>query len=156
MFDYEAILKDGGAVTSSGYGTVDSEAAVIGLGSGLVRGNLVIDISAIKISAKDEKYVFHLMGGMDENFIGEVSLASKEIGAHGVLEGSVDAKLSRLVIPFMNEERGIVYPYVRIRHAISGTSPSIDYQARLEKDLPQRGSTNLNQTTTTTTTTTTV
>ena len=156
MLDTEHILKDAGAVTSSGYGEVDSSPKAVNLGDGLIRGNLVIDISEVKITDKDESYTINLMGGNDSNFNSEVSLCSKEIGAHGVLEGSVDAKLSRVVLPFMNEERGIVYPYVRVRHVISGTSPSINYSARLEKDLPQRGVTSLNQTTTTTTTTTTV
>ena len=56
MFDTEHILKDAGAVTSSGYGEVDSTAKVVDLGEGLVRGNLHIDISAIDISDGDEKY----------------------------------------------------------------------------------------------------
>ena len=54
------------------------------------------------------------------------------------------------------EERGIVYPYVRVRHEIAGTSPTINYTARLEKDVPQRGVTAETQAVTTTTTTTTV
>lgn len=155
MFDYSHKLKDSGAVTASGYGTVDAAAKVVNLGAGLVRGNLVIDISSVKISANDEKYVIHLMGGTDESFTGQVSLASKEVGHRSQLQGNIDAKISRLVLPFMNEERGIVYPYVRVRHVISGSSPSINYSARLEKDLPQKGSTALKQTTTTTSSTTT-
>ena len=154
MFDYDHKLKDAGAVTSSGYGTVDEESKVVNLGAGLVRGNLVVDISAIKVSAKDEKYVLHLMGGTDASFTGQVSLASKELGAHGALEGNRDSKLSRIVIPFQNEERGIIYPYVRVRHVIAGSSPSINYTARLEKDLPVTGTTGIDQAVTTTTTTT--
>jgi hypothetical protein len=156
MLDTEHILKDAGAVTSSGFGQVEASAKVVNLGAGLVRGNLVLDISAVKISAKDESYTIHLMGGTDASFTGTVSLCSKEMGAHGALQGNVDAKLSKVVLPFMNEERGLVYPYMRVRHVISGTSPSINYTARLEKDLPQRGVTGEGQTATTTTTTTTV
>ena len=156
MLDTEHTLKDAGAVTSSGYGQVDASAKVVNLGEGLVRGNLALDISAVKISAKDESYTIHLMGGTDANFTGEVSLCSKELGHNASLQGNVDSKLSRVTLPFQNEERGLVYPYVRVRHVISGASPSINYQARLEKDLPQRGVTSLTQVTTTTTTTTTV
>ena len=152
MFDYDAILKDAGAVTSSGYGTVDEESKVFNLEAGLVRGNLVVDISAIKVSAKDEKYTIHLMGGTDESFTGQVSLASKELGAHGALEGNRDSKISRVVIPFQNEERGIIYPYVRVRHVITGSSPSMNYQARIEPDLPLTGTTAIDQAVTTTTT----
>jgi hypothetical protein len=156
MFNYDDRLKDAGAVTSSGYGTISAVAKVVTLGAGLIRANMVIDISAVKISAKDETYTFHLMGGSDASFSSEVSLASKEVGKGSALEGNVDAKLSRLTLPFMNEERGIVYPYVRVRHVISGTSPSINYKARLEAAGPKRGVTSDTQTQTTTTTTTTV
>jgi hypothetical protein len=154
MLDTEHILKDAGAVTASGYGTVDAEAKVVNLGKGLVRGNLVVDISAIDISAGNEAYTIHLMGGSDGDFTEEVSLASKELGASGALEGNLDSAISRVVIPFQNEDRGVIYPYVRIRHVISGAGPSINYTARLEKDLPYIGATYLSPEAMATTTTT--
>jgi len=152
MYDVKLLLKDGGAVTSSGYGTVDASAQVLNLGPGLVRANVVADIISIKISGGDEKYHVHLMGGDDSSFTQEVSLTSKELGANASLEGNRDSKISRLILPFQNEESGVIFSYVRIRHVISGTSPSINYQARLEKDLPVRGLTTITATTTTTTT----
>jgi hypothetical protein len=155
MIDNNTILhSEAEAVSSSGYGQVDSSPKVINFGAGLVRGNLVIDIFAIKITTGDEAYILHLMGGNDSDFTEEVSLASKELGANGALEGNRDSKISRVVIPFQNEERGVIYPYIRIRHVLAGTSPSINYQARLEKDLPYRGYSAMFSTTTTTTTTT--
>ncbi len=51
MFDYTFILKDAGAVTSTGFGEVDASAQVVDVGKGLVRGNVVIDIDAIKAGA---------------------------------------------------------------------------------------------------------
>jgi hypothetical protein len=154
MFDIEHILKDAGAVTSSGYGTVDAAAKVVNLGSGLVRGNLVADISAVKISDGDELYEIHLMGGSDESFTKEVSLCSKELGANAAMQGNRDSKPGRFIIPFQTEMAGTVYPYVRVKHVIAGTSPSINYQARLEKDLTVTGYISETVTTTTTTTTT--
>lgn len=155
MFDTKLLLKDSGAVTSSRYGTVNASAKVINLGSGLVRGNVIIDISAIKISDSDEKYSLHLMGGSDESFTLEVSLCSKELGHNASLEGNRDSKISRVILPFQNAERGFVYPFLRIRHVISGTSPSINYQTRFQKNLPILGATAIGVTSTTTTTTTT-
>ncbi len=149
MFDNTFIIKDAGAVTSTGYGTVDASAQVVDIGEGLVRGNVVIDIDAIKISAGNELYSLHLVGGSDASFTQEVSLCSKEIGAVGALQGNLDSKISRIVLPFQNEERGVHYSYMRIKHVISGTSPSITYRARLEKDLPFDGWTNYFATTTT-------
>ena len=154
MFDTEHILKDAGAVTSSGYGTVDAAAKVLDLKEGLVRGNVIIDVSDIDISSKDELYEILLIGGTDESFTQEVSLCSKELGHNASLEGNRDSKAGRYVLPFQNEMAGRIWPYVRIRHVLSGTTPSINYQARLEKDLPVTGYTTETVTTTTTTTTT--
>ncbi len=149
MFDYTYILKDDGAVTSTGYGQVDASAQVINVGSGLVRGNVVIDIDAVKCSAGDELYFLHLVAGSDASFTQQVSLCSKELGAATSLVGNLDSKISRVVLCFQNEERGVHYPYMRIKHVISGTSPSINYRARLEKDLPYDGWTDFTATTTT-------
>jgi hypothetical protein len=148
MFDYTHILKDAGAVTSSGFGEVDSTAKVINLGEGLVRMNLIIDIDFIKCSAGDELYTLHLMGGDDESFTETVSLCSKELGAPASLQGNLVSKISRVVIPVQNEQGGTIYPYVRLRYVISGTNPSINFSARLEKDLWYEGWTSLATTTT--------
>lgn len=156
MIDNNSTLKDAGAaVTSSGYGTVDSAANVINLGKGHLRGNVIVDVSAIKISAKNELYRLCLMGGKDADFTGETVLAQKDIGPKAVTQGNVDSKAGRFIIPFQNSERGIIYPYCRIKHVLSGSSPSLTYSARLETDLPQTGSTALVTETTTTSSTTT-
>jgi hypothetical protein len=148
MFDNTHILKDAGAVTSSGYAEVDASAKVVNLGSGLMRMNLIIDISALDISSDDELYCIHLMGGSDASFTQQVSLASKELGHNASLQGNRDSKISRIILPVQNEQGGTVFPYVRIRHVISGTSPSINYIARIEDDLPFTGWTTFETTTT--------
>jgi len=151
MFDYDYILKDSGAVTSSGYGTVDSEAQVLNLGEGLIRGNVHIEVGAMKMNNNNQLYQIHLMGGDDSDFTNQVALASIELGCREVIEGTKDSKLGRYILPFENEQNGVIYPYVRVRHTIGGTSPSINYVARLEKDLPVLGRTTQITTTTTTT-----
>ena len=148
MFDEIFTLKDDGAVTSTGYGEVAASAQVADVGAGLVRGNIVIDIDSVKVSANNELYTLHLCGGSDESFTQQVSLCSKEIGAAGSLVGNLDSKISRVILAFQNEERGVHYPYMRIKHVISGSSPSINYRARLEKDLPFHGWTSFATTTT--------
>ena len=149
MFGTGDKLKDAGAVTSSGYGEVDAAAKVVNLGSGLVRGNVIIDVSAMVFQENDQLYKLHLMGGDDESFTKEVALATLEVGPKETIEGNLDSKLASYVMPFENEQNGITYPHVRVRHVISGTSPSINYQARLEKDLPVRGRISAVTTTTT-------
>ena len=155
MFDYYYELKDTGRVTSSGNGTVDGSAKSVNLGAGLVRGNLFIDVFQVNIVNNDEIYRIHLMGGDDSSFTNEVSLCCLELGAKEVLQGNVDSLVSRYILPFQNEQKGTVYPFVRVRHQIAGTTPNINFSARLEKDLPVTGTTNIGTITTTTTTTTT-
>ncbi len=148
MFDSTHILKSAGAVTSSGFGEVDAAAKVVNLGAGLVRLNLVLNISQIKCSAGNELYTIHLMGGSDESFTQTVSLCSKELGAAGSLQGNLDSKISRVVLAAQTEHGGIVYPYVRVRYVISGTSPSINFTAIMHQDLAERGWTTFATTTT--------
>jgi hypothetical protein len=148
MLDNEHILKDAGAVTSSGFGEVDASAQVINLGSGLVRGNVVIDVSALVMQGNDQLVQLYLMGGDDASFTKTVALAQLELGPKEVIESNWDSKLSRFIMPFQNEQGGVIYHYIRIRHVLTGTSPSINYKAHLAKDLPVIGRT-LGTTTTT-------
>jgi len=150
MIDNEHILKDAGAVNSSGYGEVDASAQVVDLGAGLVRGNLIVDVTRLAMQGNDQLYQLHLMGGDDASFTEEVSLCTLELGPKETIEDDLDSKLGRYIVPFESEKNGIVYPYIRIRHVLSGTGPEINYTARLEKDLPVRGGI-FNVTTTTTT-----
>ena len=66
MFDSTLQLKDAGAVTSTGYGEVDAAAQVLDLGSGLIRGNLIVDVTRLAMQGNDQTYAIHLMGGDDE------------------------------------------------------------------------------------------
>jgi hypothetical protein len=154
MFDKILELKDTGKVTSSGYGTVGGEASIVYLGTGLVRGNAIFDVIQLKISSNDELYRMHLIGGSDESFTEEVSLCEIELGASEVVEGNQDSMVSRYILPFQNEQAGTTYPYLRIRHELSGSSPEINYSARFTKDIVMRGTPNITVSTTTTTTTT--
>jgi hypothetical protein len=132
MIDNSTFLKDAGAVNASGYGQVAAAAAVVNIGKGKVNGRMVVDVSAVDIANTDERYILNLMGGSDAVFTSEVSLAAMDLGAAAPIEGNVDALATRYQIPFSNEKGGILYPYVRVRHVLSGTTPSINYTARLE------------------------
>jgi len=151
MFDNEHILEDGAAEKSaSGYGQVDASAQVVDLGEGLVRGNVIVDVTRLAMQGNDQLYQVHLMGGNDASFTQEVSLACFELGPKETIEGNKDSKLGRFILPFQNETNRIIYPFVRARHVLSGTGPVIDYVCRLEKDLPVRGGIFNVKTTTTT------
>ena len=110
MLDEQQILKDLGAVTSSGYGTVDAVAKTLNFGAGLVRGNVIIEVAAMALKSNDELYQILLMGGSDSVFTRTVALANIEIGAREVLEETLDSKLGRYILPFESEKNGVVYP----------------------------------------------
>jgi hypothetical protein len=131
MFDTQLELKDTGAVTASGYGTVDGSAQVLDVGEGQVKGRLVIDVFAIEIGSDDELYLIHLLGKTGDE-AKEISLCALELGAGGVTQGGVDSVIGRYELPFSNEKNGTVYPLLRVRHVISGAvTTGINYTARL-------------------------
>lgn len=134
MYDVKLELKDAGLVNSSGYGTVDGEAAVVSVGEGLVKGRLIIDVSAIETADGNEEYYLHLMGGSDESFTNTVSLCALELGAAAVLAGNQTSGVGRYELPFTNEQNGIIYPFLRVRHVIDWPGDSgINYKAYLSK-----------------------
>ena len=56
-FDANLVLKDAGAITSSGVCTVDGSAKILDIGSGAMEADIVIDVSAIELETGDERYV---------------------------------------------------------------------------------------------------
>ena len=56
-FDANLVLKDAGAMTSSGVCTVDGSAKILDIGSGAMEADIVIDVSAIELETGDERYV---------------------------------------------------------------------------------------------------
>ena len=147
MFDSTHILHDG-TVTASGYGLVSAAPVVINLGTGLTRMNVILNISAIKISADNEIYTVHVQAGNDASFTKSLSLCSKELGHNSVLQGSLDSKISRIVLGCQNEHAGVIYPFLRLRFVVAGSSPSITLSAFLHESLPERGWTSWETTTT--------
>jgi hypothetical protein len=134
MFDTDYILEDGAATkVASGYGQSGGEAAVANVGNGLVKANLIVDISQMAMGDSDELYQLHILGSSDESFTEEISLCCLEIGAKEVVEGSKDSKLGRYVVGASNEMNGVKFPYLRLRHVLAGTTAALTYKARLEK-----------------------
>ena len=127
-YDDDLELKDSGALTAS------EDGDIVDIGSGLVDGFLVIDVTNIKTNANNEKYTISLeasnVAAMDS---GSVCLATK---VFGLLTVPMDADLEdtgRFVIPFRNEENGETYRYVRLHNLIAGTNPTITYRAFIAK-----------------------
>jgi len=123
-FDAELLLKDTGALTAS------ADSLILDLGDGIIDQLAVIDVTAIKTSAGDEKYTISVEASNTADMsAGSVAVATKVVG---LLTAPMDAdatEAGRYVIPFRNEENGNIYRYVRLSVVIAGTLPSIDFLA---------------------------
>lgn len=129
-FDNELYFKDAGAVTATGVSQVGGSAvASKTVGPGRFEGVMMFDVSAIKISANNERYDLVVEGSNDGfstlQTLGTVCLGATEVRTGG----AIDSVVGRYEVPFHNEVAGITYNAIRVRHVIAGTSPSIDYKA---------------------------
>jgi hypothetical protein len=157
MFDIRHELKDAGLVASNLAGTVDGQAKVVNLGSELVEGKLVIDVSALEIASNNELYRIKLQGSSCHDFAYNIEdLAILELGPKEVLGGDQDSQPGRYVVPFSNAKGLYAWPYVRLYTEVSGSIASgINFLAFLTREVTTRATTSLTTTTTTTTSTTT-
>lgn len=136
MIDSTMILKDAGLVAASAAGTVATAAKIVNVGSGLVEGLLVVDVSAIEVDA-NELYAIALQGSDVADFdTGSeviVELAVLNLGANEVIGGNADSAVGRYTVPFRNEYQGTIYPYVRVYTTVSGTvATGINFKAHIQ------------------------
>jgi len=140
MYDEKLLLSDYGAnYSASGYG-LDSngEALVVNIGGGeenKFTGRLIVRADNVNnnLYTDDNKYDLYLLGGDDSSFTNEVMLAHLELGIASQLIGNGDKWEGKYEIPVSNEMGGVVYPYLRIRHVLSGGMAKINYRAVLGK-----------------------
>lgn len=144
-FDAELQLKDAGAVTASGAATVGGSAKVlsllgsIGPTAGMAAGantgktcKAIIDVSAI--TGTNVACNIAIQGSTSPTFAsGIVNLAAVEVNTGTAKTGGadVDATAGRYEVGVSNWRDGVQYPYMRAYHTVGGTSPSINYTARL-------------------------
>lgn len=129
-YDNALSLKAAGLLATSTDGTI------IDLGTGLVDGYLVIDLSACEIATGDEIYTVSLEGSTVAAMTsGSVCLAKKVFGNLVVPMDAALSAANRYVIPFRNEEGGTIYRYVRLSTLIAGTiATGINFSAFIAKD----------------------
>lgn len=132
-YDDDLSLKASAAVTSSAAGTL-----ILDLGTGEVRGDVVIEVSALAIDGNDELYNIILQGSPDAAFgtaanvqeLVGISLSAKEVK---VTDSDKDDVIGRYVVPFSNRHGETNYRYVRIYTVNVGATSSITYRAFLTK-----------------------
>lgn len=132
-YDDDLSLKASAAVTSSAAGSL-----ILDLGTGEVRGDVVIEVSALAIDGNDELYNIILQGSPDATFgtagniqeLVGISLSAKEVK---VTDSDKDDVVGRYVVPFSNRHGETNYRYVRIYTVNVGATSSITYRAFLTK-----------------------
>lgn len=139
-FDANLLLKDAGLIAADAAAQVGGSARVLDLGTGLVEGDIIIDISALEIASGDERYNIIAQLSSSATFasdivivalmpIGDGSTIGAAFGTSGV---DVDDLVGRYILPFRNERNGIWYRYLRLFTDVTGTiATGIGYTAFL-------------------------
>lgn len=120
-FDAELEFKDAGLVAASAAATVDSVAKIVDVGTGLFRGDLVVDVTAIEVASDTEMYDVIVEGSNSATFADTiVPLATLQLGAAVANIRSADDATGRYLLPFRNERNGTAYRYLRVYVDVSG------------------------------------
>jgi len=129
QYDDELNLKDAGLVA-----TTTTESVILDLGSGIVDGFLVVDVSAVEVADGNEIYLICLEGSnVAAMTSGSVCLAQIEMG-NASAPADADTSTGRFAIPIRNEQNGVIYRYVRIYTEIAGTiATGINFSAFIAK-----------------------
>jgi hypothetical protein len=131
-YPYDALtsFKDAStAVTATGTAQNGGVDEVLDLGAdSRTDGTVVINVLTIDEASANETYEFVVQGSNDATFVTGVY----ELGGRTV------AETGQVAIPISNEKivDGVLTKlrYVRLRHVLGGTTPSLSYTAYLAKD----------------------
>ncbi|MFW9871961.1 MAG: hypothetical protein ACFFG0_02590 [Candidatus Thorarchaeota archaeon] len=136
-FDADLELKDAGLVAASAAAQVDSAAKIIDLGSGKVRGTIVIDASAVEVDTGDERYDVEVQVSSSATFASDIyTVAVLPLGDAATLVGDVDMGVGRYELPIVNTiANGVAKRYLRLYTTVAGTiATGVNYTAYLCKD----------------------
>jgi hypothetical protein len=151
-YDAAMLLKDAGAVASSAAAQVAAVNQIVDLNAGANTTNLTaglteagtiafdtvaqIDVTAIDVVTGDEGYTVCIQGSNSPTFAsGNVNLGSLSLGGATGQSGAgatfTASTIGRYILPFTNWLNGTTYRYIRAFTVVSGTTPSINYTARI-------------------------
>ena len=98
----------------------------------------VVDVTAMDATTTDEAYRLLVLVSNDPAFAagsvyvaGEIELAGGVLSVLGPGAAGVTgtAGIGRYEIMFTNQQAGVYYEYAKMFHVLSGTTPSINYEA---------------------------
>lgn len=133
-YDNALLLRpDGAAITAT-----ETSATILDLGTGLLEGYVIFDVTALDVTTGDESYKFMLEFSPDAAFgtAGNIRVVAQLHigGATATAPNGAADTIGRFTLPFRNERNGSTYRYARLYTLIAGTSPSIDFSAWIAKD----------------------
>ena len=134
IFDSGMEFKDAGAIAASAAAQVDSAAKYVDVGTGLFRGKMILDVSALEIADNNETYDIVIQGSPDTTFTAatSVELVSLHLGAMEIkrTDTNKDDGTGRYKLYFDNENDGTFYRYIRVYTVVGGTvATGINYTA---------------------------
>lgn len=135
-YDNLLILKDAGLLAASAACQVAGADKILDLGTGLVEGDLVIDVSALEVASGDEVYHIGWQLSNSATFASGIFEAARfSMGDSVPLAGDTDSPLGRFVFPVSNDFGSTLYRYARLYVTIAGTiATGINFKAYLAKD----------------------
>lgn len=127
-YDNALLLSASGTQTASTVGSI-----ILDIGAGLFDADWIIDVGAIKTSAADEKYGFILEGSNVAAMSSGIVQLAAYAGGNVTAPVTVVTTTGRILVPFRNEQDGVLYRYVRINTTIAGTSPTTTFISWIAK-----------------------
>lgn len=127
-FDAATAMKAAGLVAAS----VDG--AILDLGEGLFDGFLVLDVSAVEVASGDEIYTVSVEGSSVAAMTSQSVCLAKKVLGNLVVPMDNATGVGRFVVPFRNEENGVLKRYIRLSTVVAGTvATGINFSAFLAK-----------------------
>lgn len=135
IFDNATNMKDAGLVAASAAATVASVAKILDLGTGLMQGEVIVDIAAIEVASGDESYRIEVQLSNSSTFAsGIVHAAILHVGDSSVTFESADSTIGRYIVPVRNAKNNVMYRYMRIFTRCAGTiATGVNYEAFFTK-----------------------
>jgi len=141
IIDVDLQLKDAGLIAASAACLVDGAAKILDLGTGLMKGVVFVDVSAIEIASNGELYSLIWQLSSSATFASVILNAARfDLGANEVIPAGADqdSTIGIKKFPVWNSIDGgqNIYRYARLYTLIEGaiaTGGGINYLAWLTK-----------------------
>jgi len=128
QYDGDLLLKAAGLVAAS------ADGSILDLGEGLVDGFLVLDVTAVEVASGNEIYTVSLEGSSVAAMTSLSVCLAKIVLGNLVVPMDGATGIGRFVVPFRNEQNGVLQRYVRLSTLVAGTiATGVNFTAFIAK-----------------------